>query len=255
MKSIFEFAHSLGLRGKQATEAADLIEARDAEHRAEIERAEQGEHEAIEQMKKWMDANDRLKGELAEARGRIEAAREFDPIRIGERNICGVCLGASHVETCIFAILAAQPPAESTSAVDAYPCNECGAVRTKAEGGTVFTACDMCWGKRHRPACPAPPDGIRERLAAVEREVEYLDTRRNANEKWVGNLDNKAADHERRLAALEAKCEPAPHEFVCTWIKRHSAHTLDRHCDNRNCSCAVVGCTQSLDDHPKGAKP
>lgn len=37
-----------------------------------------------------------------------------------------------------------------------YPCNLCGAWRTKDEGGTTFTVCDDCWvkppndgGKRH----------------------------------------------------------------------------------------------------------
>lgn len=30
-----------------------------------------------------------------------------------------------------------------------YPCRECGKLRTKAEGGTVFTVCDRCWDKKH----------------------------------------------------------------------------------------------------------
>jgi hypothetical protein len=28
-----------------------------------------------------------------------------------------------------------------------YPCDDCGKLRTKAEGGTVFTVCDECWEK------------------------------------------------------------------------------------------------------------
>ena len=28
-----------------------------------------------------------------------------------------------------------------------YPCEKCGALRTMAEGGTVFTVCDACWPK------------------------------------------------------------------------------------------------------------
>ena len=32
-----------------------------------------------------------------------------------------------------------------------YPCNDCGTLRTKAEGGTVFTVCDDCWDKHHPP--------------------------------------------------------------------------------------------------------
>ena len=30
-----------------------------------------------------------------------------------------------------------------------YPCDDCGVLRTKAEGGTVFTVCDDCWDKHH----------------------------------------------------------------------------------------------------------
>jgi len=26
-----------------------------------------------------------------------------------------------------------------------YPCADCGIMRSKAEGGTVFTVCDACW--------------------------------------------------------------------------------------------------------------
>ncbi len=27
-----------------------------------------------------------------------------------------------------------------------YPCDDCGKLRTKAEGGTTFTVCEECWG-------------------------------------------------------------------------------------------------------------
>jgi hypothetical protein len=26
-----------------------------------------------------------------------------------------------------------------------YPCADCGIMRSKAEGGTIFTVCDECW--------------------------------------------------------------------------------------------------------------
>ena len=28
-----------------------------------------------------------------------------------------------------------------------YPCDDCGKMRTKSEGGTTFTVCDECWEK------------------------------------------------------------------------------------------------------------
>ena len=32
-----------------------------------------------------------------------------------------------------------------------YACDDCGKLRTRAEGGTVFTVCDACWDRRHPP--------------------------------------------------------------------------------------------------------
>ena len=33
---------------------------------------------------------------------------------------------------------------------DKYPCDKCGKLRTKDEGGTVFTVCDECWEKHYK---------------------------------------------------------------------------------------------------------
>lgn len=30
-----------------------------------------------------------------------------------------------------------------------YPCKDCGILRSKAEGGTTFSVCDVCWDKIH----------------------------------------------------------------------------------------------------------
>lgn len=52
-----------------------------------------------------------------------------------------------------------------------YPCADCGVMRSKDEGGTVFTVCDACWdkhyGKKSDGADTAP------RLIA-DRITEYL---------------------------------------------------------------------------------
>lgn len=32
-----------------------------------------------------------------------------------------------------------------------YPCDDCGKMRSKNEGGTVFIVCDACWYKHYRP--------------------------------------------------------------------------------------------------------
>lgn len=31
-----------------------------------------------------------------------------------------------------------------------YPCDKCGKLRTKAQGGTVFSLCDDCWDKHYK---------------------------------------------------------------------------------------------------------
>lgn len=30
-----------------------------------------------------------------------------------------------------------------------YPCDKCGLMRSKDEGGTIFTVCDNCWDPNH----------------------------------------------------------------------------------------------------------
>lgn len=31
-----------------------------------------------------------------------------------------------------------------------YPCQDCGKLRSKNEGGTTFTVCDECWDKHFK---------------------------------------------------------------------------------------------------------
>jgi hypothetical protein len=41
-----------------------------------------------------------------------------------------------------------------------YPCADCGLMRSRSEGGTTFTVCDVCWDKAY-PTAPAPDAGAR----------------------------------------------------------------------------------------------
>ncbi len=36
---------------------------------------------------------------------------------------------------------------ESSDDERIYPCDDCGKLRSKNEGGTVFTVCEECWDK------------------------------------------------------------------------------------------------------------
>jgi hypothetical protein len=61
-----------------------------------------------------------------------------------------------------------------------YPCDKCGALRSKAEGGTVFTVCDRCWDARdEKPPMVLVdkdsefyrlPEATAEKVAEVQRE-------------------------------------------------------------------------------------
>ena len=46
-----------------------------------------------------------------------------------------------------------------------YPCEDCGVLRTKAEGGAVFTVCDGCWDKHYQSG-----ESIGAKLLSATRE-------------------------------------------------------------------------------------
>jgi len=47
-------------------------------------------------------------------------------------------------------------PVVGTGVEPIYPCDRCGVLRTKAQGGTVFTVCDDCWDASE-PSTAATP--------------------------------------------------------------------------------------------------
>jgi uncharacterized Zn finger protein (UPF0148 family) len=82
--------------------------------------------------------------------------------------------------------------------VDAYPCDRCGTVRTRAEGGRIFTVCDACWGV-HEPApvAPGPLD--------VEARLKRLSTRLSDEIVNRQDLETEVEKLEQRLEALQSK--------------------------------------------------
>lgn len=61
------------------------------------------------------------------------------------------------------------PPADSDRI---YPCDDCGMMRTKAEGGTTFTVCDACWDKHYGTAA-APLVGLRPARETLRHIADY----------------------------------------------------------------------------------
>lgn len=71
-------------------------------------------------------------------------------------------------------------PATPTDSEQIYPCAQCGAMRTKAEGGTTFTVCDACWdaavpsyAQVGKPAPTYSADDLRKVAEAVRADC-YL---------------------------------------------------------------------------------
>lgn len=62
----------------------------------------------------------------------------------GDLNVEPVCVDAKNIPAFITWLqdtFLDNPPSSESK----YPCVKCGLLRTKAEGGTTFTVCDMCW--------------------------------------------------------------------------------------------------------------
>jgi hypothetical protein len=64
--------------------------------------------------------------------------------------------GISLNKECIYCANGTEPHSVSASVSNdllcdddkkIYPCDDCGKMRSKNEGGTTFTVCDDCWSK------------------------------------------------------------------------------------------------------------
>ncbi len=91
----------------------------------------------------------------------MEDAGQYDPCDGHPGENCTVCRGAcschyARESACLCHLGWRHCPihqdeghARSGPSEPTYPCDNCGKLRTKAEGGTTFTVCDECWDKYH----------------------------------------------------------------------------------------------------------
>lgn len=108
------------------------------------------------------DENRRLREALNGLKGLVSQGKWIPtgiPVVDEQVNAHNNCM--SYLSGKIDAALAAPAP-ESDEQL--YPCDKCGKLRTKAEGGTTFTVCDECWGKLHSPA----PESVKEETPCSE---------------------------------------------------------------------------------------
>lgn len=85
--------------------------------------------------------------------------------------LCLTCLRGHDEDACPHCRSEGEPPDDDRI----YPCAKCGKMRTKAEGGTVFTVCEECWntGPSEPPAAlPVEERGDDVSEIAVCRECE-----------------------------------------------------------------------------------
>lgn len=79
---------------------------------------------------------------------RDEAARWLARLNWGHLNVT-----VGEIEDALLALTA--PTTEADARI--YPCDKCGKMRTKAEGGTTFTVCDTCWDDHYKLTNPHVP--------------------------------------------------------------------------------------------------
>lgn len=53
-----------------------------------------------------------------------------------------------------------------------YPCADCGAMRSKAEGGTTFTVCDACWDKAYPRADAHSSDAVPQHDEGIAEQIQ-----------------------------------------------------------------------------------
>lgn len=101
--------------------------------------------------------------------------------------------------------------AEGAEAI--YPCDGCGVMRTKAQGGTTFTVCDACWLGRYSANLAAEVlrlRGIEAERDALKIEVARLGPSASGSVDLLEmNLklgDQLAAEH-KRSSALKAEID------------------------------------------------
>lgn len=80
-----------------------------------------------------------------------------------------------------------------------YPCAKCGTMRSKAEGGTVFTVCDDCWDEKYGSESEAPaPDEM------------HIDDTRSVN----GDMEPKSL-----VEAIRGAATALDGQWSKSWIK------------------------------------
>jgi len=116
-----------------------------------------------------------------------------------------------------------------------YPCSDCGKLRSKNEGGTVFTVCDECWDKIYKKPkldqsiAEQVLVGLKDDLAELSQQIRALpdgpilnlgdevlhkivaktaEIKDAEREEWQADYTDKiAARYEKRVAEIEAECQ------------------------------------------------
>lgn len=91
----------------------------------------------------WREAwQEKFKGLLIDSNALRDAVRGFEDFTTLPYRTDGV-------DKCVaewwHKVKALTEDTERPQNTETYPCDKCGALRTKSEGGTTFTVCDKCW--------------------------------------------------------------------------------------------------------------
>ena len=98
-----------------------------------------------------------------------------------------------------------------------YPCNKCGKLRFKDEGGTTFSICDECWEKQYgekKGETPASDDALEALIISamtmngeykIENVAEHAEQIAKALRHAGYSISTPASDHKGKLGELEEK--------------------------------------------------
>lgn len=71
-----------------------------------------------------------------------------------------------------------------------FPCQDCGKMRSKNQGGTIFTVCESCWEKKYPPDSPRQ-DGetptLKEQVRIVLERVNLFFNDREKSIIWLAS--------------------------------------------------------------------
>lgn len=124
---------------------------------------------------------------------------------------------------------------------DNYPCADCGAPRTKAQGGTTFTVCDTCWDNRYKKDMTSATECSEKAQELINRLIKSVDVVTDYGDEYElaccgkcqDDLSSYIASFESSVAELTQRAESA--EALVREVAGINAYYESIYDDDGNC--------------------